>query len=94
MENVHTVDIFRIIASIFLIIAAIYSFYVNYKQQLVNRQYEELTKVLETKIEEQIKIDVKTDLAAVDENRKQIEKLNQRVANLEKESGVTENQSE
>ncbi len=88
------VDIFRIITSILLIIAAVYSFYVNHEQQLVNRQYEELTKVLETKIEEQLKIDVKTDLAAVDENRKQIEELNQRVANLEKELGVTENQSE
>lgn len=87
-------DIFRIITSILLIIAVVYSFYVNHEQQLVNKQYEELTKVLETKIEEQLKIDVKTDLAAVDENRKQIEELNQRVANLEKELGVTENQSE
>lgn len=81
-------------ASVFLIIAAIYSLYVNHERQMGNSEYERLTEALETKIEEQIKIDVKTDLAAVDKNRVQIEKLNQRVANLEKSLGILENQSE
>lgn len=88
------VGILKIITIILLIIAAAYSFYVNHERQRVNKQYEGLTKALETKIEEQLKIDVKTDLAAVDENREKIEKLNQRVANLEEELRIIGNQSE